>query len=102
MATYANLPVSLRVTDSLGATNTASTMLRIVNNQPVASFTASPNPAAPTQAITFDASGSYQGSPAHAIVSYEWDFNSDGVYDATGVSVSHPTGSSAATRPPCA
>jgi hypothetical protein len=41
--------------------------------RPVASFIALPNPAAPTQSITFDASGSYHVQPGRSIVSYEWN-----------------------------
>jgi PKD repeat protein len=37
--------------------------------------------------ISFDASGS--SDPDGTIVSYEWDFDTDGIYDATGVTISH-------------
>ena len=81
--------VTLRVTDSFGAADTADTELRIFTNEPVAQFTANPNPALTGQPISFDASGSSHGRPDRSIVLYEWDFESDGTYDATGVTVSH-------------
>jgi hypothetical protein len=61
-----NNTISLRVTDSFGATDT--------------------NPAAPVQSITFDASASYHAHPSHGIVLYEWDFDDDGTFDASSPS----------------
>src|SRR5262249_54340561 len=78
--TYA---IGLRVTDSFGATATATTTLSIYDNRPFAAFTISPSSAAPNQSVTFDASGSHEGSPFHSIVSYAWDFG-DGS-SSTGV-----------------
>jgi PKD repeat protein len=80
-------PVVLTVTDTFGATGSASTTLNIYNNQPVAGFTANPNPAACSQSISFDASSSHHDSPNHSIVSYSWDFG-DGA-SATGMLVTH-------------
>ena len=79
--------VQLTVTDSFGLTGTSTSLLRIYDNQPVASFTASPNPALPTQTISFDASASSHGRPDRSIVSYDWDFG-DGT-TATGVTATH-------------
>ncbi|MBL7187982.1 MAG: tandem-95 repeat protein [Phycisphaerae bacterium] len=81
--------VTLRVTDSFGETGTGDTQLRIFDNQPVAEFTANPNPAACNQPITFDASASAHTHPEHGIVLYEWDFESDGTFDATGETLTH-------------
>ncbi|MGZ5545369.1 MAG: putative Ig domain-containing protein, partial [Limisphaerales bacterium] len=77
---FPNRTVRLRVTDSFGVSSTSTTVLRIYNNQPVASFTASPNPSACHQTVSFNASASYQGDPAHAIVGYSWNYG-DGASD---------------------
>jgi PKD repeat protein len=77
--------VTLRVRDTLGVTHTATTTLAIYRNDPIASFTASPNPAACGQTITFDGSASHHGSAFHRITLWEWDWTNDGTYDATGV-----------------
>lgn len=53
-----------------------------VNQPPVARFTFSPASPQPGQWITFDASGSYDTDGT--IASYQWDFNADGAFDATG------------------
>jgi PKD repeat protein len=79
--------VDLTITSSGGAT--VSTFRRIVvrNAPPTAAFTF--NPAQPKigQMVTFGAGGS--SDPDGAIVVYEWDFNNDGVTDATGATVTH-------------
>lgn len=51
------------------------------NKPPVADFTWSPQHPGPNDKITFDASSSYD--PDGTIVSYEWDWDHDGVYDET-------------------
>ncbi|MHC4235710.1 MAG: DNRLRE domain-containing protein, partial [Planctomycetota bacterium] len=81
--------IFLRVTDSFDTSSTASTTVTIYYNEPVASFTANPNPAGCTQDIFFDASSSYHRHPSQAIVLCEWDFDGDLVYDATGQSLMH-------------
>jgi len=88
-------PISLRVTDSFGASTTDTTTLSIYDNEPAAAMTANPNPAAPGQIITFDGSASYHNHAHHSIVSYEWDFDYDGItfnVDATGVQVTNTYG----------
>ena len=82
-------PMTLRVTDSLGATATISATHHVCDFSPVAAFVTSPNPAGCGQQITFDASGSYSGHPEHSIVLYEWDLDGDGAYDATGETTTH-------------
>ena len=80
-------PVQLTVTDALGATGVAVTTLTVYDNRPFASFTASPNPAACSQVITFDATASHHGRPDRSIVDYSWDFGDGGT--ASGQVVSH-------------
>jgi hypothetical protein len=83
------IPITLRVTDTFGASGTDSATLTIYENVPVASFTANPNPAACNQIVTFDASSSYHKHPSRAIVGYNWDFYNDGSIDDTGITVTH-------------
>ncbi|NTV13165.1 MAG: beta-propeller fold lactonase family protein [Desulfobulbaceae bacterium] len=77
----------LTVTDTFGASNSATATINIYNNTPVANFTASPNPAACNQTISFDGSSSYQGRPDRSLVAYVWDYG-DG-NSGSGVSNSH-------------
>ncbi len=56
-------------------------------NQPVADFTAIPNPASCNQNIVFDAGSSSHGRPDRSIVNYEWTFG-DG-QTGTGITTSH-------------
>jgi hypothetical protein len=44
------------------------------SGQPVASFTANPNPSACGQMVTFNGSSSYHTNPGRSIVSYDWTF----------------------------
>ena len=57
------------------------------NVPPTASFSASTTSGTTGQSISFEASGS--NDPDGSVASYEWDFDGDGVTDATGPSVSH-------------
>ncbi len=51
---------------------------------PVAVAQATPNPAVGGQTITLSGSDSFHQDPAKAIDSWEWDFDNDGTFDATG------------------
>jgi hypothetical protein len=82
-------PVRLTVTDSHEAFSESSTTLTISENIPVALFSISPNPVERNQSVRFNASGSYHGYPVHAIVHYDWDFDNDGTFDATGLRPAH-------------
>ncbi|MFD1686725.1 malectin domain-containing carbohydrate-binding protein [Halobellus litoreus] len=57
------------------------------NLPPTASLSTSTTSGTTGQSISFEASGS--NDPDGSIASYEWDFDGDGVTDATGPSVSH-------------
>ena len=81
--------ITLRVTDKAGSTHQSATSLRIYDNNPIAQATATPSEVDINDTITFNASGSHHTHPDHAIISYEWDWESDGTYDATGVVVNH-------------
>jgi PKD repeat protein len=72
--------VTLRVTDDDGLTDTA-TAEKLVTCPPVASFTESAHSVEVGKVITFDPSGSFDPGLDGGITLYEWDWESDGVYD---------------------
>jgi len=80
-----NYTVTLTVTDDDGATATSTSIKNVLNRPPIATFTESAETVYTGEAITFNASGSYD--PDGSIVSYFWDFG-DGT-NATGVVVTH-------------
>ena len=55
---------------------------------PVAVAQATPNPAVAGQTIVLDGSGSFHQDASKSIDSWEWDLDNDGVFDATGPTVS--------------
>lgn len=55
---------------------------------PVARADAEPNPGAIGQIIALDGSDSFHQDAARTLVLYEWDFDNDGAFDATGVTAS--------------
>ena len=57
--------------------------------EPVAVAKANPNPGADGVPVNFDGSASFHQDPAKNIVAWEWDFDNDNVYDASGETVSH-------------
>ncbi len=58
-----------------------------VNTEPVASFSVSAASPSPGQDITFD--GTNSRDIDGTLTSYEWDWTSDGSYDATGATATH-------------
>lgn len=80
--------VTLTVVDNEGFEGSAQIEIRsTVNIPPVASAHALPRDGMAPLEVTFDASGSFD--PDGEIVLYEWDFNKDGVYTATGATPQH-------------
>lgn len=67
-----------------GGTRTLNVTLvpLVVNQPPVAQFTFTPPAPQPNQWVVFDASASYD--PDGTVVLYQWDFNNDGIFDASG------------------
>jgi hypothetical protein len=57
----------------------------VVSLSPVACFTAKPNPGYANTPVYFDPSCSYHMDPNKKITLYEWDWESDGVYDQSTV-----------------
>ena len=80
-------PLALTVTDTLGATNRATTTLTVYNNRPFAAFTRNPVVPGPGQPVAFYAGSSSHGRPDRLIVSYAWNFG-DGT-QGSGQSATH-------------
>ena len=90
-------PVQLKVTDNDGEFDVMTQAVPIqvggtggVNQPPVADFIFEPAEGPDVnlnEVVTFKADGC--SDPDGTVVSYEWDFNNDGIYDATGTEVSH-------------
>jgi PKD repeat protein len=77
-------PVTLTVTDDDGAKGAVTRVVPVQAAPPTASFTFTPATPYTGQVVTFNASGSTDSDGT--IILYEWDFNADGVSDATGTS----------------
>ncbi|MGD2066798.1 MAG: PKD domain-containing protein, partial [Candidatus Bathyarchaeota archaeon] len=67
-----NYSVTLTVTDDEGKNNQTQAIVAVMNRQPTASFTATPETADIGETIFFDASSS--SDPDGTIDSYDWDF----------------------------
>jgi PKD repeat protein len=73
--------VTLTVTDNEGATRSVSHSLSVVNRAPTPAFTMSAADVASGDLVTFSSTST---DPDGSITGYAWDFNGDGVPDATG------------------
>jgi len=85
--------VSLVVTDNHGVASTPATVTVTIteppgNAAPTANGTATPNPAIQNNEVTFDASTSTDAETPDSLT-YAWDFDNDGIPDATGVTATH-------------
>jgi PKD repeat protein len=79
--------VTFTATDDLGQSTTQTLTYNVTpNSAPLASFTATPSSGNVPVAVSFNASASTDDS---GIASYEWDFNGDGTWDATGVTATY-------------
>jgi PKD repeat protein len=85
-ATAGSRLVTLTVTDNDGASSPANTQLVRVNAKPTASFSETPNPSLLSTQVTFDASSSTDDT---GIATYQWDFDGDGTFDATGATATN-------------
>jgi len=84
-----NYNVTLRVTDNEGKATNITRPVPVSWSVPVAVFTIDPSNPKVGAAVTFDASPSTDADGDDTIVSYEWDFNSDGTPDSIGKTVNH-------------
>ena len=71
--------INLRVTDDLGATDEATTTADISDTSPAADFTGSPTSGTAPLTVNFTDNSTGYDRP----LSYEWDFDNDGVIDST-------------------
>ncbi len=74
---YTNI---LKVIDGFGLSASTSIVVTVLGQAPVAVLNASTNSAPAPMVLTLSAEGSTVAVD-HTLVSYEWDFNGDGVYD---------------------
>ena len=88
--TLGNKTYTIWANDTVNNTNSTTIHVNVVNNPPVASFTASKTSVYARETIIFNASRSYD--PDGSIVSYSWDFG-DGS-SGSGVTISHAYSSS--------
>ena len=79
--------VTLRVTDDDGLPGFKTRVVPVEFVRPVADFTFTPTNPRSGDVITFN--GGTSADPDGRIDFYEWDYNNDGVTDATGFSASH-------------
>ncbi len=79
--------VTLTVTDDDGATDDYSEDITVQNQSPTADFDYTPTSPLTYETINFD--GTLSSDPDGSISSYEWDWTSDGIFDATGSNPSH-------------
>ena len=78
-------PVTLTVTDDDGVKSAVTRVVPVQATPPSASFIFTPATPYTGQVVTFNAGGSTDADGT--IILYQWDFNADGVPDATGTSV---------------
>jgi len=79
--------VRLTVTSEGGATSSVMRTITVRNSPPTANYTFAPDTPDIDELVTFSAGGS--SDPDGTIVIYEWDFDGDGLTDATGATVTH-------------
>ena len=77
--------IKLRITDNLGATDEATTTAAISDTSPTADFTGSPTSGTTPLTVNFTGNSTGYDRP----LSYEWDFDNDGIIDSTGLNPSY-------------
>jgi PKD repeat protein len=79
--------VTLRVLDDDGAPGFKTRVVSVEFIRPIADFTYTPTEPRVGDVVSFDGSSSSDGDGR--VDFYEWDFDSDGIVDVTGMSVNH-------------
>ena len=87
--------VALRVTDDDGQTADAQVTVTVLNRDPVADFTWSPDPIPQGQPVTLT---SQSTDPEGRLVTQDWDLDGDGAYDDASGSTAQVTFPDAARR----
>jgi subtilisin family serine protease len=81
------------IADGKGGTASATVSITVVNSDaPVACFKHSPKKPNKNTNVKFDASCSSDDRTSDANLGFEWDFQSDGIVDATGIEPRHRFG----------
>ena len=90
-ATPGNLTGDVRFTlgSGCGAYDYGVDIVAPTNVAPTAVAQAKPTTANVNQRVRFDGSASYDAEDASSSLTYEWDFDGNGTWDATGSSVAH-------------
>lgn len=78
-AAFGHFTARLTVTDDLGAKGTATVVVRVQNDPPVAALSISPAAVLTGQTVTLSAAGSLD--PDGPIARYEWDLDGNGTYE---------------------
>jgi len=78
-AAFGSYLARLTVTDDLGAQGTATVLISVHNDGPVAALSISPTTAATGETVTLSAAGSLD--PDGAIAKYEWDIDGNGSFE---------------------
>ena len=88
-----NYNVTLTVTDYVDLTGQFGTSVSVVSGNPIASFTAPPQPCYVGYSLTFNASASYDPKnstgPNNGIASYTWDFDDGNITTVTNATITH-------------
>ncbi|MCK4581620.1 MAG: PKD domain-containing protein, partial [Dehalococcoidia bacterium] len=79
--------VTLRVLDDDGAPGFKTRVVSVEFIRPIADFTSTPTEPRVGDVVSFDGSSSSDGDGR--VDFYEWDFDSDGIVNVTGMSVNH-------------
>ena len=87
--------VALRVTDDDGQTTEATVTVTVVNRDPVADFTFSPDPIPQGQPVTFTSQAT---DPEGRLATQDWDLDGDGAYDDASGSTAVTTFTDASAR----
>jgi PKD repeat protein len=84
---YATTPITVSSPPQSSGTPQPGPTQPAANQPPTADFSTDADPAYSERPVDFD--GSASKDPDGQIVKYEWDWESDGTYDATGATATH-------------